>query len=77
MANLDKKELWLELASAALDKYEPADDVTDIDSLVDDMIDVSTKYADSMLDEFEERFGGGSGGGDRRRKRKRRTNDEP
>jgi hypothetical protein len=62
----DKKALWVGWTHDALIRYSPPDDVEDADELVDDMVEASTKYADAMLEEFEERF---SGGAKRRRKK--------
>jgi len=53
---IDKKEMWVDFAKAAQSRYVIPDEIEDADDLVDDMVSVSTKYADSMLDEFEERF---------------------
>jgi hypothetical protein len=66
----DKKELWVGWTRDAISQYAIPEEVENTDELVDDMRDVATKYADSMLDEFEERFGGGgrSAGGGRRRR---------
>lgn len=64
------KDLWVGFAKAALQNYTPSEDVEDTDELADDMVDISTKYADSMLDEYEERFAGGRGS------RRRKKNDE-
>jgi len=69
----DKKELWVGWTRDAMTKYAPLeDDKIDIDELVDDMAEVTTKYADSMLEEFETRF---EGGGARPRKRKKPEED--
>jgi len=68
----DKKELselWAGFAKAALQNFTPAEDVEDSDELADDMVEISTKYADSMLDEYEERFGASGRSGGRRRKK--------
>jgi hypothetical protein len=55
----EKKEMWVEFALSAMANYN---------------VEVSTKYADSMLDEYEARFE--SGGGSGRRKRKRDEDDD-
>ena len=62
----DKKELWVGWTRDAAARYVMPEDIEDTDELVDDMVDVTTKYADSMLDELEERFGGGRSSNRRR-----------
>jgi hypothetical protein len=57
---VDKKDLWVQWTRDAMTKYVMPDKVDDADELVDDMADVTVKYADQMLDEFEERFDTGS-----------------
>jgi len=64
------KDLWVGFAKAALQNYTPPEDVEDSDEQADDMVEVSTKYADSMLDEYEERFETSGRSGGRRRKKK-------
>lgn len=77
MAGLDKKELWVDWTRDALGQYEVPDQIDNADDLADDMADLATKYADSMLDEYEARFES-RGGADRRRKRgKGRSAPEP
>lgn len=71
----DKKDLWVAWTHDALDNYEAPDRLDDSDELVDDMVGVAVKYADSMLDEYEERFGG-TAGKSRRRKRKLIKDDD-
>jgi hypothetical protein len=63
------KDLWVGFAKAALSNFTPAEDVEDSDELADDMVEISTKYADSMLDEYEERFADSGRSGGRRRKK--------
>jgi len=46
---MDKKELWLRFACAALANLETGDDIDD------DAEDVA-KLADAMVEEYEERF---------------------
>lgn len=75
MAKDDKKELWVGWTHDALGNYVMPDDIDDVDELVDDMVEASTKYADSMLDEYENRFGDG-GVGRRGRKKKPVEDDE-
>ena len=76
MANTDKKELqdlWVGWTRDAGSAYVMPDEPDDGD--VDDMIDITTGYADGMLDELEKRFGGGTRA---RRKKKRKTaNEDP
>jgi len=65
----EQKELWVGFAHDAISRYVIPDDIGDSDELVDDMAEVATKYADEMLDQLDERFGGASGsrGSGRRR----------
>lgn len=63
----DAKVLWTQWTHGAVTRYVIPDDIEDTDELVDDMTDVAVKYADSMLEEYEDRFGGGSRGTGRRR----------
>ena len=70
LLNMDeKKELWVAWTRAALSNYDPPEfeDDDDDEELVDDMVSVSTKYADAMLEEYEQRFNEGKA---RRRKKK-------
>jgi len=74
---VDKKELWVGWTRDAMLKYAPPEnDKIDTDGLVDDMVDVTTKYADAMLDEFEERFEGVERAPRTRGKRKKPADDE-
>ena len=78
---IDKKELWIQLVRDAQAKYEVPDDFDGVDDVVDDMVDVATKYADSILDELESRESDGSFGKGRRSgrgggRRKRKPQDE-
>ena len=74
MAKDEKKELWVGWTRDVLGNYVMPDDIDDVDELVDDMVEASTKYADSMLDEFENRFEGSSGG--RRGRKKKPVEDD-
>jgi len=53
---MSKAEMWVQFALGAVSRYVVPDEVEDADELVDDMSDVAIKFADEMLDEFEERF---------------------
>jgi hypothetical protein len=53
---IDKRALWVGFAHDATSKYVPPEEVDSNDDLADDMVAIATKYADSMLDEYEERF---------------------
>lgn len=75
MASLTDKELWIGFARDAMASYSPID-APDNEELVDDMLEVSSDYADAMLDEVNERFGGAKTGGRRRRKTKRKTDED-
>lgn len=71
----ESKELWAKFAIAAINGYSIPEEIDDFDDLIDDMADVATGVADTMLDEYEERFGGGRG--ERRRVRRKRDDDDP
>lgn len=70
----DKQALWISFTRDAMARYVLPEDISDADELVDDMVDVVTKYADSMLDEYEDRFE--RGGGPARRKRSKKIDDD-
>lgn len=70
MANTDKKDLWVGWTHDAMSRYVMPDDIDDVDDLVDDMASAATKYADVMIEEYEERFSGGA-----RRSRKKPADD--
>ena len=63
------KELWVGWTHDALSGYEPEEGV-ELDDLADEMVEVATKYADSMLDEYEDRFGAEERGTASRRRKK-------
>ncbi len=69
--NPDKlKEMWVEWTHDAMNGYErPEDGIEHTDDAADDMVEVTTKYADSMLDEYEKRFATRATRGGKRRKR--------
>lgn len=67
----DMKELWVGWTHDAMSRYVMPDDIDDVDDLVDDMTAAATKYADAMVEEFEERFSGG-----RSRKRKKGKDED-
>lgn len=74
---IDKKEMWVQWTRDAVARYVVPDEVEDADELVDDMSDVALKFADEMLDQFEDRvaegyFGSESGESTRRQRRKPR-----
>ena len=72
----DKKDLWVQWTHDAMLKYTPPDGKIDNDELIDDMSEIAAGYADQMLDEFEERFGGGGGGGRSRKRKKEEPEDD-
>ena len=76
---VDKQALWVEWTRDAIGRYEAPEDIDDNDDLADDMVEVATKYADSMLDALEKRFEPGSArtvrGGAKRRKPKDEDED--
>jgi hypothetical protein len=53
---MDEKELWVAWTRDALTKYEEPAGIDNADELVDDMVELATKYADTMLEEYEKRF---------------------
>ena len=67
-------ELWVAWTHDALARYAPPDS-EDNDEIVDDMVEIATKYADTMLEEYEKTFGDGEGRS--RRRRKSDEDDEP
>lgn len=73
---VSKAEMWVQWTRDAVARYVVPEEVEDADELVDDMAEVTTKYADTMLDEFEERFAGGTSEPRRPKTRKRRTGEE-
>ncbi len=72
-ADEEKKELWIDWTGVALAAFEVPDLPDDADDAADVMVEVATKFADSMLDEYEARF---ETGGARRRKRGKTRRDE-
>lgn len=81
MANdKDQGEMWLELVLGALSKYVPPEKVDSPEELVDDMVEVTTEYANGVLDVYEEQFGPIEGGRPSRSAKKtrgRRREQEP
>ena len=73
---ISKAEMWVQWSRDAVARYVVPEEVEDADELVDDMSDVATKFADQMLDEFEERFSGGTSEPRRPKTRKRKTDGE-
>ena len=76
---MNKAEMWVAWTRDAVARYVVPDEVEDADELVDDMSDVVVKYADTMLDEYEERERDGAFGGtseSRAKTRKRKTERE-
>ena len=71
MADNKEAELWAGWTRDAMRSFdiELGEDEDAVDTAVDDMIDISTQYADAMLDEYEERFQSSSRGKKRRKKR--------
>lgn len=70
----EKQALWVKWTHDAIARYEMPVEIDDeegaFEDLVDEMVDVSTDYADAMLAEYENRFEGGA-----RRKRKKKSKD--
>jgi hypothetical protein len=67
------KGLWVGWTRDAMARFEmplEIEDEDELDDLVDTMADVSTSFADAMLEEYENRFEGGA-----RRKRKKKSKD--
>jgi hypothetical protein len=69
---MDPGEMWLQLVLGALNKYEPPEKTDSPEELVDDMIEVTTDYANGVLDAYEEQFGAFDKGG-RSSSRSKRT----
>lgn len=69
--SISKAEMWVQWTRDAVSRYVVPEEVEDADELVDDMSEVATKFADTMLDEFEERFAGGTSTKTRKRKTER------
>jgi hypothetical protein len=67
---IDNKELWIDWTHDAAAAYAKPEDLDDADA-VDDMVEFTTEYADAMLDELDERFGGSTTSKRRRSKRKK------
>ena len=74
---LDKKELWVGWTRDAMSRYVIPDEIDDIDEQIDDMAEVASGYADQMLEEFEDRFGGRSASRGAGRRRKTDEPEEP
>lgn len=54
---MKREEMWIGWTRDGLRRYEPPEDADTTKKLVVDMTAVSTAYADSMLKQFEKRFG--------------------
>jgi hypothetical protein len=74
-------EMWIGWTKEALKSFSIPEDLDiesaeSLDSLIDDMADISTGYADRMMGEYMKRFGSDGEGeeepGKRRRRRKNR-----
>jgi hypothetical protein len=65
---ISKAEMWVQWTRDAVGRYIVPEEVEDADELADDMCEVAIKFADSMLDEYEERFNGSAPAPKRRRK---------
>ena len=79
----EEADMWVAWTRDALKSFDmPEDldieDAEGLDALIDDMADISTQYADAMMDAFMERFGPEEGGRTRRRKKRagRRARDD-
>ena len=78
MADKQEAEMWVDWTRDALRSLDIPDDLAlddeeAVDSLVDDMVDLSTQYADAMLDQFTERFAPDDEARPRRRKKRGRS----
>lgn len=80
-------EMWIDWTKEALKSFNIPEDLDiaseeALESLLDDMVDISKGYADRMMDEYIERFrsdegkGEGEGGGRRRRRKNRGAEGE-
>lgn len=72
----DKKELWVGWTRDAAAQYERPQGLEEVDEVLDDMVDVTTGYADMMLEEFEQREERFTSTGSRRTPPKRRERRE-
>jgi hypothetical protein len=70
------KEMWLTFAHEAAEQIAVPEDVEDTDEVADYMVEVATKFADSMLDEYEKRWGDGGTTRKRRKKKSKIENDD-
>ena len=73
----EEKELWIGFARDAAARYQMLEDADSNDELVDDMVEVMTKYADSMLDELDKRYGGSDRSSRRRPSARRERPEDP
>lgn len=78
MAKTDDKvkDLWVGWTRDAIGRYALPEDIDDTDELVDDMVEVASKYADTMLEEYESRFSGGPARKGKRSSRRRPAEEE-
>lgn len=51
-------DAWAGWAQASIASYVVPDDVDSMKEQIKDMVEVSTRYADKMLKEYVDRFGG-------------------
>lgn len=77
MAKMDEQAIWLEFARAAIQSYEPSEEVSTLNDLVDDVADVGALVADAMLEEFKERFADAPRRRSERSRRRRERGVEP
>lgn len=76
MAIADQKQLWIDWTHDALVGYQRDEqEEGDEEDIAEEMVSIATKYADFMLEEFEERFSS-SGGRPRKKKRKKKIVDD-
>lgn len=71
-----EKEMWIDWTHDAMSAYSKSDELDDPKEIVTDMISVATDYADGMLDEYEERFGGSGAKRSRKRKKPKEEDDD-
>ncbi len=73
----EAKELWVQFALGAVANYTVPESIDDADEQVDDMAEIASKFADAMMDEYEERFAGGPRRGRKIKRPKREEPEEP
>jgi hypothetical protein len=76
MTTNEKKDLWVQWACDAVSQFSMPEVDNDSNDIVNDMVDIATSYADLMLEEFENRFGGGTAKSKRSKRRQTEEDEE-